>query len=269
MWWPCDGHVTVIWWSSDGYLMVMWWSSLVMPRSNQQGVTSALQIRKTDRGAGVIEQAPGPKRAAPVRAPALTLLFGRPLGTTAGGPAAAAATVAKRAVPPAAAVPVRSEQNSPDEIFYGTNASLLTAAWPVLHAWWAEHGSPHGQKWIYGGVRGLPGWCVVWHQGPSQPSKVVLLQNMVGPGDVDDELEGETADECGKYGEVDRVCIFEAKNAPETQVIANAATLAIPCILCVRSRSSAPPSPSRALGSCRGGVPDGENIRGFQAPRIR
>lgn len=33
-------------------------------------------------------------------------------------------------------------------------------------------------------------------------SRVLLLKNMVGPGEVDDELEGETASECGKYGEV-------------------------------------------------------------------
>ncbi|KAL5270005.1 hypothetical protein ACHWQZ_G003475 [Mnemiopsis leidyi] len=35
-----------------------------------------------------------------------------------------------------------------------------------------------------------------------QPSKVILLKNMVGPGEVDDDLEGETREECAKYGEV-------------------------------------------------------------------
>lgn len=34
---------------------------------------------------------------------------------------------------------------------------------------------------------------------------------MVGPGDVDDELEIETKDECQKYGEVNKVIIFEVK----------------------------------------------------------
>jgi len=32
---------------------------------------------------------------------------------------------------------------------------------------------------------------------------------MVGPGEVDDELEGETADECSKYGKVIKCLIFE------------------------------------------------------------
>ncbi|XP_075151347.1 splicing factor 45 [Haematobia irritans] len=43
------------------------------------------------------------------------------------------------------------------------------------------------------------------------PSKVVLLRNMVGPGDVDDELEPEVKDECNtKYGDVNKVLIHEA-----------------------------------------------------------
>ncbi|CAD7086528.1 unnamed protein product [Hermetia illucens] len=42
------------------------------------------------------------------------------------------------------------------------------------------------------------------------PSKVVLLRNMVGPGDVDSELEPEVKDECNtKYGEVVTVVIHE------------------------------------------------------------
>ena len=32
---------------------------------------------------------------------------------------------------------------------------------------------------------------------------------MVGPGDVDDDLEPETAEECGKYGKVVKCIIFE------------------------------------------------------------
>lgn len=42
-----------------------------------------------------------------------------------------------------------------------------------------------------------------------QPSKVILLKNMVGPGEVDDDLEGETREECSKYGEVVQVVIYE------------------------------------------------------------
>ena len=32
---------------------------------------------------------------------------------------------------------------------------------------------------------------------------------MVGPGEVDDDLEPETAEECTKYGEVQKVVIYE------------------------------------------------------------
>lgn len=42
-----------------------------------------------------------------------------------------------------------------------------------------------------------------------QPTRVVLLRNMVGPGQVDDDLETEVAEECAKYGTVTRVLIFE------------------------------------------------------------
>ncbi|KAD3337846.1 hypothetical protein E3N88_33367 [Mikania micrantha] len=42
-----------------------------------------------------------------------------------------------------------------------------------------------------------------------QPTRVVLLRNMVGPGEVDDDLEAEVAEECSKYGTVTRVLIFE------------------------------------------------------------
>lgn len=42
------------------------------------------------------------------------------------------------------------------------------------------------------------------------PTKVVLLKNMVGPGEVDEDLEPEVKEECGtKYGEVVECVIFE------------------------------------------------------------
>ncbi|KAI9197965.1 hypothetical protein LWI28_007526 [Acer negundo] len=41
------------------------------------------------------------------------------------------------------------------------------------------------------------------------PTRVLLLRNMVGPGEVDDELEEEVGSECSKYGIVTRVLIFE------------------------------------------------------------
>ncbi|XP_009592306.1 DNA-damage-repair/toleration protein DRT111, chloroplastic [Nicotiana tomentosiformis] len=45
------------------------------------------------------------------------------------------------------------------------------------------------------------------------PTRVVLLKNMVGPGEVDDDLEGEVAEECTKFGTVTRVLIFEITEA--------------------------------------------------------
>jgi len=52
------------------------------------------------------------------------------------------------------------------------------------------------------------------------PSKVVLLRNMVGPGEVDDELEPEVKDECNtKYGDVGSVTIHEVPDVePEDAV---------------------------------------------------
>ncbi|KAF2317889.1 hypothetical protein GH714_041209 [Hevea brasiliensis] len=41
------------------------------------------------------------------------------------------------------------------------------------------------------------------------PTRVLMLRNMVGPGEVDDELEEEVGSECSKYGTVTRVLIFE------------------------------------------------------------
>ncbi|XP_011701762.1 PREDICTED: splicing factor 45 isoform X2 [Wasmannia auropunctata] len=52
------------------------------------------------------------------------------------------------------------------------------------------------------------------------PSKVVLLRNMVGPGEVDDDLEPEVKDECNtKYGDVARVIIHEVMEAPPEEAV--------------------------------------------------
>lgn len=51
------------------------------------------------------------------------------------------------------------------------------------------------------------------------PTKVILLRNMVGPGEVDDDLEPEVKEECSKYGEVARCLIYEIPKAhPEEAV---------------------------------------------------
>ena len=43
----------------------------------------------------------------------------------------------------------------------------------------------------------------------------MVLKNMVGPEDLDDELEAEVTDECGKYGIVNRVIIYQEKQSEE------------------------------------------------------
>jgi hypothetical protein len=50
-------------------------------------------------------------------------------------------------------------------------------------------------------------------------TRVILLSNMVGPGEVDDMLLAETAEECQRYGRVVECEVRETKNvAPEVAV---------------------------------------------------
>ncbi|XP_034381971.1 splicing factor 45 isoform X2 [Cyclopterus lumpus] len=51
------------------------------------------------------------------------------------------------------------------------------------------------------------------------PTKVVLLRNMVGRGEVDEDLEGETKEECEKYGKVVKCVIFEIAVVPDEDAV--------------------------------------------------
>lgn len=50
-------------------------------------------------------------------------------------------------------------------------------------------------------------------------SKVVLLTNMVGPGEVDDDLEPEVKEECEKYGSVLTVTVFQMPDVDSEDAI--------------------------------------------------
>jgi hypothetical protein len=66
------------------------------------------------------------------------------------------------------------------------------------------------------------------------PSRVVLLRNMVAPGDADEGLEDEVAEEVSKFGDVLQVLIFEVDRsmvAPEQAVRAPAPAMVVDAAL--------------------------------------
>ncbi|GFW35552.1 poly(U)-binding-splicing factor half pint [Trichonephila clavipes] len=46
-------------------------------------------------------------------------------------------------------------------------------------------------------------------------SSVIILRNMVGVEDLDDDLESEVTDECGRYGAVNRVIIYQERQSED------------------------------------------------------
>ncbi|XP_077581194.1 poly(U)-binding-splicing factor PUF60a [Stigmatopora nigra] len=49
----------------------------------------------------------------------------------------------------------------------------------------------------------------------NRQSRVMVLRNMVGQDDIDDDLEGEVTEECGKFGQVKRVVIYQERQGEE------------------------------------------------------
>ncbi|XP_055355161.1 splicing factor 45-like [Paramacrobiotus metropolitanus] len=50
-------------------------------------------------------------------------------------------------------------------------------------------------------------------------TKVLLLRNMVGPGDVDNDLEPEVKEECSNFGEVVTCLIYELPGKPDDEAV--------------------------------------------------
>ncbi|XP_051944810.1 poly(U)-binding-splicing factor PUF60a [Hippocampus zosterae] len=53
------------------------------------------------------------------------------------------------------------------------------------------------------------------HQDINKISRVMVLRNMVGLDDIDDHLEGEVTEECGKFGQVKRVVIYQERQGED------------------------------------------------------
>jgi hypothetical protein len=51
------------------------------------------------------------------------------------------------------------------------------------------------------------------------PSCVIMIENMVGPEDIDDALVQETSDECRKYGAVKRCVVHQLRGVPDEQSV--------------------------------------------------
>merc|ERR1712146_200630 len=55
--------------------------------------------------------------------------------------------------------------------------------------------------------------------GDRAPSRILLLQNLVGAGDVDSDLEEETTEEASTYGKVNKCTIKEIAGASDEEAV--------------------------------------------------
>uniref|UniRef100_A0A7S1L869 RRM domain-containing protein n=1 Tax=Alexandrium catenella TaxID=2925 RepID=A0A7S1L869_ALECA len=61
------------------------------------------------------------------------------------------------------------------------------------------------------------GWAAGAHQ-PGLPSRVLLLENLVGAGEADGELAEEVSEECSHFGDVNKVTVYECRKEPGVRV---------------------------------------------------
>uniref|UniRef100_A0A8C7YU67 Poly(U) binding splicing factor 60 n=1 Tax=Oryzias sinensis TaxID=183150 RepID=A0A8C7YU67_9TELE len=107
------------------------------------------------------------------------------------------------ATPPSATAPLGVEQKKKEEEERQQETLLDGAMEPLSEQ---EHVSISGSSARHMVMRKLL---------RKRESTVMVLRNMVGPEDIDDDLEGEVTEECGKYGQVKRVIIYQERQGEE------------------------------------------------------
>ncbi len=79
---------------------------------------------------------------------------------------------------------------------------------------------------------------------------VSCTQNMVAPGDVDEDLKGETQEECSKFGEVKQVLVHEVRHAPSCLYLALRMCVSVSLLFSRYSASCPVPPFSISLSLC-------------------
>uniref|UniRef100_A0AAY4AGA1 RRM domain-containing protein n=1 Tax=Denticeps clupeoides TaxID=299321 RepID=A0AAY4AGA1_9TELE len=144
-------------------------------------------------------QAPGVITGVTPARPALPVLpqVGLVNPVLASPPVITASVAAAAAAAVAAAQEAKKEKEEEEALLDGTGQEMLSEQ---------EHMSISGSSARH---------MVMQKLLRKQESTVMVLRNMVGPEDIDDDLEGEVTEECGKFGVVNRVIIYQEKQGEE------------------------------------------------------
>lgn len=127
------------------------------------------------------------------------------------------------ATPPAAGEPRRKEEEQQDGVMEalseqehlsisGSSARHMVMR-KLLRQQEVTDPAPSALPWPVGVAWALPQLTVTPLTSPQ--SAVMVLRNMVGPDDIDDHLEAEVTEECGKFGRVKRVVIYQERQGEE------------------------------------------------------